>query len=551
MIVELTDAWQQIVLGPATVTVSVIDGPVQYADSAEAPTINTVIQDVVISDPTLEVVFGCWMRCPLAGVTAAVDVETDGYPVSAAYVYIAYASDDTGTGFTLTFNPALDYIAILPSDTPIAAPVVGDFAGLWKNYKGAAGTPGAPGADGADGAVWYAGAADPAGGTGQNGDFYLQTGTGATGVLGDVWTKSAGSWAITGNIRGAPGAGAVSSVNGQTGDVVLEADDIDTTAAGTFAGDPVEFVLDDHDARIVDLEGQIVSLTGTDIANTPAGGIAAITVQGAINELDTEKAAVTAVREKLTADRTYYVRTDGSDSNNGLTNNAGGAFLTIQKAVDVISGTLDIGTQIVTIQVGAGTYTAATTLKQCVGAGEVIIVGDEVTPANVLISVTGATPFRVLSLMTTLYRLRGMKLTATGAANLIVGDGPSKVVFRNLDFGSCAAAQIIAQLGAVIDAEGGYTISGGAPQHVRSVAGVFRIPDTPTITLTGTPAFSSAFASSERTGVIICLGATFSGSATGPRYSATLNGVIAVGGAGATYFPGNAAGSVATGGQYA
>jgi hypothetical protein len=62
-----------------------------------------------------------------------------------AYCYIAYASDDIGTDFTTTFNAALNYIAILSTDTEIPSPAVGDFAGLWKNYKGATGAPGASG----------------------------------------------------------------------------------------------------------------------------------------------------------------------------------------------------------------------------------------------------------------------------------------------------------------------------------------------------------------------------------------------------------------------
>lgn len=65
---------------------------------------------------------------------------SDGLDGDSAYVYIAYASDDSGTGFTTTFNSLLDYIAILATDTEIASPQASDFTGLWKNYKGEAGT---------------------------------------------------------------------------------------------------------------------------------------------------------------------------------------------------------------------------------------------------------------------------------------------------------------------------------------------------------------------------------------------------------------------------
>ncbi len=53
-----------------------------------------------------------------------------------AYLYVAYASDSSGTDFTLTFDANLDYIAVLNSEVAIPSPAVEDFAGLWKKYKG-------------------------------------------------------------------------------------------------------------------------------------------------------------------------------------------------------------------------------------------------------------------------------------------------------------------------------------------------------------------------------------------------------------------------------
>lgn len=113
-----------------------------------------LVSDIAIPSPTASNFTGLWKN--YKGPT--------GTPGS--YMYVAYASDDQGTGFTLTFDPALNYIAVLRSDTEIPAPSASDFAGLWKNYKGTtgeAGTDGAAGLDGANAYTYIAYAYDAAG----------------------------------------------------------------------------------------------------------------------------------------------------------------------------------------------------------------------------------------------------------------------------------------------------------------------------------------------------------------------------------------------------
>ena len=73
------------------------------------------------------------------------DTGDPGTNGSNAFVYIAYASDSSGTGFTLTFNSSLDYIAVKATTTAIPSPIASDFTGLWKKYKGEPGTNGTNG----------------------------------------------------------------------------------------------------------------------------------------------------------------------------------------------------------------------------------------------------------------------------------------------------------------------------------------------------------------------------------------------------------------------
>lgn len=263
-----------------------------------------------------------------------------------------------------------------------------------------------------------------------------------------------------------------------------------------------------------------------------------------------------AGRETLNSARTYYVRTDGSDSNNGLANTSGGAFLTIQKAIDV-AASLDTSIHDVTIQIASGTYTTSTglVLKNAAGAGIINLVGDTTTPSNVVISTNGAmTTLNAIILarsVQTRWAVRGFRInsTASGTVFGIHSSANSYIEWQALDFGAGTTQHLRADDGGVLRCTGNYSISAGAGLHATAaVGGVLRCQSV-TVTLTGTPAFTT-FIEAFLNGSVIANGNTYSGSATGVRYSASLNGAINTQGAGATYFPGDTSGTTATGGQY-
>ncbi|MER9533033.1 hypothetical protein NKI89_24950 [Mesorhizobium sp. M0309] len=246
-------------------------------------------------------------------------------------------------------------------------------------------------------------------------------------------------------------------------------------------------------------------------------------------------------REVLTAARTYYVLTTGSDSNTGLVNTAGGAFLTLQKAVDVAL-TLDIAGFSVTIQVGAGTYTAGVALAKPFVGGLVTVLGDATTPANVIISTTSGSCF-VLDGGGVRLSISGVKMQTTTSGQCLWASNKAQIyIDGKVDFGACAGGHMLADSDGQIQVNISYNITGGAAKHWWSEAYGLVVCVGKTITITGTPAFSTAFAYSIG-GYINVPVNTFSGAATGSRYSVSNTGVINTNGAGATYLPGNAAGT--------
>lgn len=279
-------------------------------------------------------------------------------------------------------------------------------------------------------------------------------------------------------------------------------------------------------------------------------GIKIVAATGAVTFPNT---TIAGGREALAANRTYYVRTDGSNSNNGLANTSGGAFLTIQKAYDVIASTLDLAGYAVTIQVGDGTYTSGLAISQpWTGGGSVTLSGNNSTPANVVISTTSADAVGVTAPLPGTFTFKDCKVQTTTSGNGITHAAPGPFNFQNIVFGACAGNHIQATSGgAKVTATGNYSVVGGASYHwIAGGVGACIIVSGRTITFTGSISVTMALASTLSS--ILCDGMTFSGGTiTGSRYLAALNGIVYTGGQPTSYLPGNAAGSTLSGGQYA
>lgn len=297
----------------------------------------------------------------------------------------------------------------------------------------------------------------------------------------------------------------------------------------------------------------VVTVGGTQTLTAKTLTNAVVGTQALLNNSTT--AASTAyvdrtTREKLTAGRNYYVRTDGSDSNNGLTNSAGGAFLTITKAISVVVG-LDIGIYNVNINVGPGTYTAGPSVTTpWLGSGTVSVIGDIVTPSNCVISSPNGCVaqnagsrisiggFRFTSTGNALYALNGGSITYAGPMEFY-GAGGSAIDMQSQGYGSTIVMQ-----------SSTYTVSGSKVRHVYALIGGYVQLVGANATMDSTPNWTQAFIDCQRGAFVNCGFGSITGSATGRRYLAILGAIINTTTGDPTFLAGSTDGNVTTGAIY-
>jgi hypothetical protein len=256
----------------------------------------------------------------------------------------------------------------------------------------------------------------------------------------------------------------------------------------------------------------------------------------------------------------FYVNSAlGNDNNDGLYNEAGRAFATIQGAINNISARyLSFGT--VNINVNAGVYAGFTFVPSFISTWNVV--GSPGSPSSIIVNslTPGVNAGRgVISYANTTVIVSGMTFN-TYYENLGASGGNVTVHDVNLN-GSTRTAALSSYAGGILYVYGTNSFSGSGNSLLAAGASGFMqvgYQDAAntvycSFVISGTPAWSAAcvVATSGSTINIVSAVTTFTGNATGPRYAANSNGVIIVFGAGPNYLPGDSAGGVVTGGVYA
>ncbi len=242
-------------------------------------------------------------------------------------------------------------------------------------------------------------------------------------------------------------------------------------AAGAGTGDPQDLTATQATAILDAVVGDSGSGGTKGLAPAPASGDAAA---GKFLKADGTWAVPPGSGggpEILSANRTYYVRTDGSNSNTGLADSAGGAFLTIAKALSVASALVIPSGITVTINVG-GSQSGARDFAEdlalngpWLGGGTVILQGDTTTPSNR--SITCASVCITLNHGARL-EVKGIqfKKTGSGGAALSINSASRLKISGKVDFAAFTSGyhQFVSD-DAEILIDAAYTISGGADVH--------------------------------------------------------------------------------------
>lgn len=267
--------------------------------------------------------------------------------------------------------------------------------------------------------------------------------------------------------------------------------------------------------------------------------------------------AYSEVRVPLTADTTFFVRSDGNDGNSGLANTSAGAFQTLQGAYDAIRQRYFANGFSVTLQLGvAGSYVG---IVHSTWPGTVIVKGDPANRSTYILTTVPGVESVVAASNGLRLEVLDVSLTSTPSASCrgVWAQGGT-VLLSGIQFRGAAAGNVAAILG---ENSGTVFIDGSIEIYYLTdlffngigASRLYMGANSPcTVTLQSAIVLTRPFVNVSELALVSRRSCTFTGSsATGQRYLGTLNAVINTSGGGANYFPGSVAGSVSSGAQYA
>lgn len=241
---------------------------------------------------------------------------------------------------------------------------------------------------------------------------------------------------------------------------------------------------------------------------------------------------------RLKQQLTFYVRTDGSDTNHGMSGNSAEAFASLPHAVAVAQAI----TEDAVINVGAGVFSHAFASRP----GLVSIIGEGVG----VTSLSHVKAFGGATLHVGKCHISG----GYGGAAISSFDAGSLVSFDDVAFSATPYGHIRAFGGGSISA-GGYTVSGGCsgaphidvgPLSQYAAYGEATFSDDVTFS-GGWVAINQGLALADFSQATFNLGGH---TVTGLRYTVRGPGLVDTGGAGENALPGSLPGSLTGGGQY-
>lgn len=143
-----------------------------------------------------------------------------------------------------------------------------------------------------------------------------------------------------------------------------------------------------------------------------------------------------------------------------------------------------------------------------------------------------------------------LTITAPQGVAISTSSGSTIALNAGITIGICSSSQLQTAWGGNIYLNCDITFTGNAQQCLFASGGVIQLNPGMKSTWVGTVKYSNCYAWAYAGGVIGINGQTFTGSVYGIKYKSEFLGIIATGGRGINYLPGNQAGGIDLGGQY-